>query len=134
MTPELTLLIVYEPLVKSSKRPTTQNSCSLDCESIARSQKTDWHILKCILFLSRKLPSVEEKHKDQKAVASKEFQAGRDLIEDEFAEENRVKVEIYVYYAKSIGMLMAVMAVIFYVSLLKLISHTLIFLLYDLVL
>ena len=62
-----------------------------------------------------------EKHKDQKAVASKEFQAGRDLIEDEFAEENRVKVEIYVYYAKSIGMLMAVMAVIFYVSFLKLI-------------
>ena len=75
------------------------------------------------------MPSVEEKHKDQKAVASKEFQAGRDLIEDEFAEENRVKVEIYVYYAKSIGMLMAVMAVIFYVSLLKLISHTLTFLL-----
>ena len=57
------------------------------------------------------MPSVEEK-----PVEAKEFQAGRDLIEDEFAEENRVKVEIYGYYAKSMGILMLFYGLICYVS------------------
>lgn len=43
-----------------------------------------------------------------------DFQVGRDLIEDEFAEENGVKAEIYVYYARSIGMPLAITSVLFY--------------------
>ena len=58
--------------------------------------------LQCTLFLFifRKVSIVK---KQTSQTVEKEFQAGRDLIEDEFAEENRVKVEVYAYYAKSIG-------------------------------
>ena len=42
------------------------------------------------------------------------FQVGRDLIEDETAAENRVKTEIYVYYAKSVGMRIALLSVLCY--------------------
>ena len=52
------------------------------------------------LFIFRKVSIVK---KQTSQTVEKEFQAGRDLIEDEFAEENRVKVEVYAYYAKSIG-------------------------------
>ena len=51
------------------------------------------------LFIFRKVSIVK---KQTSQTVEKEFQAGRDLIEDEFAEENRVKVEVYAYYAKSI--------------------------------
>ena len=53
-----------------------------------------------LLSIFRKVSIVE---KQTSQTVEKEFQAGRDLIEDEFSEENRVKVEVYAYYAKSIG-------------------------------
>ena len=43
-----------------------------------------------------------------------DFQVGRDLIEDETAAENRVKTEIYVYYAKAVGLKLALLAVLCY--------------------
>ncbi len=43
-----------------------------------------------------------------------DFKIGRDLIEDESAEENRVKSEIYLYYAQSIGLPLACLSVAFY--------------------
>lgn len=43
-----------------------------------------------------------------------DFKVGRDLIEDETAAENRVKTEIYVYYAKAVGLKLALLAVLCY--------------------
>ena len=73
--------------------------------------QTSLIILKKMYFsvFFRTVPSVEKPGQ-----TVKEFQAGRDLIEDEFSEENRVKKDVYVYYAKSIGMLLAILSVIFY--------------------
>ena len=59
-----------------------------------------YHYFTLFLFIFRKVSIVK---KQTSQTVEKEFQAGRDLIEDEFAEENRVKVEVYAYYAKSIG-------------------------------
>ncbi len=38
-------------------------------------------------------------------------QVGRDLIEDETAETDRVKFEIYIYYAKAIGVAISLASV-----------------------
>ena len=43
-----------------------------------------------------------------------EFQIGRDLIEEEASEENRVKAEIYIYYFKAMGIGLALLGVLFY--------------------
>ena len=59
-----------------------------------------YHYSTLFLFIFRQVSIVK---KQTSQIVEKEFQAGRDLIEDEFAEENRVKVEVYAYYAKSIG-------------------------------
>ena len=47
--------------------------------------------------------SVAETSKETISKENSDFQVGRDLIEEESAEENRVKTEIYIYYAKSVG-------------------------------
>ena len=39
---------------------------------------------------------------------------GRDLIEDETSETDRVKLEIYLYYAKAIGVALSVASVLLY--------------------
>jgi hypothetical protein len=56
------------------------------------------------------------------------FQVGRDLIEDETAETDRVKFEIYVYYAKAIGVALSVASVglyaCFQVRIFQIICHT----------
>ena len=43
-----------------------------------------------------------------------DFQVGRDLIEDENAETDRVKLAIYIYYAKAIGLGLSVASVVLY--------------------
>ena len=42
------------------------------------------------------------------------FQVGRDLIEEETAESDRVKLTIYLYYAKAIGIKISVASALFY--------------------
>ena len=39
---------------------------------------------------------------------------GRDLVEEEFAETKRVKLSVYVYYAKNVGAVMSALSVLFY--------------------
>ena len=46
--------------------------------------------------------------------ASGEFRVGRDLVEEEFAETERVKLSVYLYYAKNVGALMSALSVLFY--------------------
>ena len=41
-------------------------------------------------------------------------QVGRDLVEEEFAETKRVKLSVYVYYAKNVGAVMSALSVLFY--------------------
>jgi hypothetical protein len=45
---------------------------------------------------------------------TKNFQVGKDLIEEETAETNRVKFAVYLYYAKNVGTSMAIASIIFY--------------------
>lgn len=56
----------------------------------------------------------EAKSKAAGGLSEKEFKVGRDLIEEETSQENRVKTEIYMYYAKSVGMTLAILSVLFY--------------------
>ena len=42
------------------------------------------------------------------------LQVGRDLIEEETAETDRVKSAIYIYYAKAIGVKISVVSVLLY--------------------
>ena len=39
---------------------------------------------------------------------------GRDLVEEELAETERVKLSVYVYYAKNVGVVMSMLSVLFY--------------------
>ena len=39
---------------------------------------------------------------------------GRDLVEEEFAETKRVKLSVYVYYAKNVGAVMSALSVLSY--------------------
>ena len=39
---------------------------------------------------------------------------GRDLVEEELAETKRVKLSVYVYYAKNVGAVMSMLSVLFY--------------------
>lgn len=55
-----------------------------------------------IIYIYRRKSSSEIHRQTSKT--NKDFQVGRDLIEDETSQENRVKIEIYIYYAKAVGM------------------------------
>ena len=68
------------------------------------------HFQSCLLCNFRKMSKDGAIMKTE----AEDFQVGRDLIEDETAAENRVKTEIYVYYAKAVGLKLALLAVLCY--------------------
>ena len=46
--------------------------------------------------------------------AKEDYQVGRDLVEEETAETERVKFSVYVYYAKNVGFSLTLGGVLFY--------------------